>query len=318
MSSKSNDQGRAYEYICLTSLYEAIKSIRKAKIVQNSSFDAALRAWNTLDAYTQSLYTLSAKSTIDTIFALEPNIIEEGVDTLCLYIQTDSHGKEGDVRDIIIERRDIVWEIGLSIKHNHEAVKHSRLSRRLDFGDKWYGHKCSNDYWDAVKPIFEYLQSEKKKNTKFEEIDIRKLVYIPLLTAFKDEIVRHVNEDPSIAQKMVKYLLSKYDFYKIISVDKLRITTIQSFNMFGTLNLPSKTSKPSIAVPIINLPTQLIHIGFKPNSETTLLMCFDNGWQFSFRIHNAEKYVCTSLKFDVQIAGMPPEINIKYNCKWDQ
>ena len=43
MSSKSNDQGRAYEYICLTSLYEAIKSIRKAKIVQNSSFDAALQ-----------------------------------------------------------------------------------------------------------------------------------------------------------------------------------------------------------------------------------------------------------------------------------
>lgn len=317
MSSKSNDQGRAYEYICLTSLYEAIKPIRKAKIINNSSYIAALRAWNTLDANKQSLYSLSAKSTIETIFALEPRIIEKKDDVLNLFIQTDTHGKEGDVRDIIIERKDIVWEIGLSIKHNHEAVKHSRLSKKLDFGDKWYGHKCSNDYWNAVKPTFDYLQAERKKKTKFEDIDIRKLVYIPLLTAFKDEIVRHISEDPTIAQKMVKYLLSKYDFYKVISVDKLRITTIQSFNMYGTLNLPSKSAKPSIIVPVINLPTQMIHIGLKPNSETTLLMCFDNGWQFSFRIHNAEKVVCASLKFDVQIEGMPPEINIKYNCKWD-
>ena len=45
-------------------------------------------------------------------------------------------------------------------------------------------------------------------------------------------------------------------------------------------------------------------------------MCFDNGWQFSFRIHNAEDYVKTSLKFDVQIVGMPAEVNIKFNCNW--
>lgn len=45
-------------------------------------------------------------------------------------------------------------------------------------------------------------------------------------------------------------------------------------------------------------------------------MSFDNGWQFSFRIHNAEKFVLPSLKFDVQIAGMPVDVNIKYNCKW--
>ena len=316
MSSKSNDQGRAFEYICLISLCDAINQRRKALIIQNSSYHAALRAWNTLDSCKQQMFTLSAKSTIDTIFALEPRITEKKDDVLNLFIQTDDHGKKGDVRDIIIERQDIVWEIGLSIKHNHEAVKHSRLSRKLDFGEKWYSHKCSDNYWNDVKPIFDYLQSERKKKTKFEDIDIRNQVYIPLLSAFKDEIVRHIKDDPSIAQKMVKYLLSKYDFYKVISVDRLRITTIQSFNMYGTLNLPSESSKPSIIVPVINLPTQLIHIGFKPNSETTLLMCFDNGWQFSFRIHNAEKYVCPSLKFDVQIEGMPPEINIKYNCRW--
>lgn len=33
----------------------------------------------------KELYTLSAKSTIDTIFALEPNIVEVDNDTLYLY-----------------------------------------------------------------------------------------------------------------------------------------------------------------------------------------------------------------------------------------
>lgn len=317
MSDKSNNQGRAFEYICLCSLYEAIKAIRKADIIHNSSYDSALRSWETLDENTKMLLTLSAKSTITTIFALEPNIIEKGDDTLNLYIQTDSHGETADVRDIIIERKNIVWEIGLSIKHNHMAVKHSRIAKKLDFGEKWYGVKCSSNYWNAVKSTFDFLEIEEKKGTLFRDLEDKEdQVYVPLLNAFKDEIYSRINEDSSIARKLVEYLLSKYDFYKVISIDDRRITIIQSFNMYGTLNLPSKSSKPSLTVPVINLPTQLVYIGFKPNSKTTLLMCFDNGWQFSFRIHNAEDYVKTSLKFDVQIVGMPAEVNIKFNCNW--
>lgn len=48
MSSKSNDQGRAYEYICLHSLQDAISAIRKSQIIDNSSYEAAEHAWNTL------------------------------------------------------------------------------------------------------------------------------------------------------------------------------------------------------------------------------------------------------------------------------
>lgn len=134
MSGASNNQGRAYEFACLTSLHEAISKIRPARIVYNTSYNAAENAWNTLSPMEQNLYTLSAKSTIGTIFALEPNIIENTPDILSLYIQTDHRGEEADVRDIIIERKDIVWEIGLSIKHNHMAVKHSRIAKTLDFG----------------------------------------------------------------------------------------------------------------------------------------------------------------------------------------
>lgn len=70
---------------------------------------------------------------------MEPRIVEDGDDVLELLIQQDSHGKEGDVRDILIVRRNITWKIGLSLKHNHFAVKHSRLSKNLDFGQSWFG-----------------------------------------------------------------------------------------------------------------------------------------------------------------------------------
>lgn len=317
MSSKSNDQGRAYEYICLHTLNNAIGRIRNSEIEKNSCYEAAEHAWNTLSGAEKALYTLSAKSTIDTIFALEPNIIEKENDVLKLYIQSDEHGEVADVRDIIIQRKDIVWEIGLSIKYNHMAVKHSRLGKVLDFGEKWYGIKCSDDYWNEVKPIFDFLDVEKSKGTYFRDLNSKEDdVYVPLLNAFMREVKKQVENDSSIPRKLVEYLLSKYDFYKVISIDSQRITTIQSFNMYGTLNLPSKTQAPTLEVPVIDLPTSLLYIGFKPKSKTTVIMSFDNGWQFSFRIHNAKDIVESSLKFDIQIAGIPADVDVKFNCKW--
>lgn len=317
MSNRSNNQGRAYEFICLHSLHEAIEAIRPAQIIQNSSYKAAAAAWDTLSDAQQEIYTLSAKSTIETIFALEPNIVEVDNNSVDLFIQSDQHGKVADVRDIIIQRNNIVWEIGLSIKHNHMAVKHSRLSRKLDFGEKWYGKKCSKTYWDDIEPIFTFLEAEKKKGTYFCELKSKEEdVYIPLLEAFMAEIKKQIEKDNTVPRKLVAYLLSKYDFYKVISIDNKRLTTIQSFNMYGTLNLSSKETAPALKVPMIELPKSLLYIGLKPNSKTTIIMSFDEGWQFSFRIHNAKDLVEPSLKFDIQILGMPVDVNIKYNCKW--
>lgn len=317
MSDKSNNQGRAYEFISLLSLHEAIKAIRPAEIVHNSSYDAAENAWETIDENNKKLYTLSAKSTIETIFALEPNIVEVNDDILKLYIQPDHQGEIADVRDIIIERSDIIWEIGLSLKHNHMAVKHSRIAKNLDFGEKWYGVKCSKIYWDEVKPTFDFLESEKTKGTYFRDLDSKEDdVYVPLLNAFLKEVKSQVEKDSTIPRKLVEYLLSKYDFYKVISLDQQRLTTIQSFNMYGTLNQASRVAKPSITVPTIKLPENILFIGFKPKSKTTVIMSMDNGWQFSFRLHNAKDVVEPSLKFDIQIDGMPADVNLKYNCKW--
>lgn len=316
MSKESNNQGRAYEYICLITLEKEIKRIRPAEIEINSSYQAALSAWEAIEEDLRATLVESAAAAVESIFELEPLIIEDGTDMLTLSIQTDSKGEEGDVRDILIVRRNIHWEIGLSVKHNHFAVKHSRLAKGLDFGEKWFGVKCSDDYWKAIAPIFSYLEEEKAKHTKWRELPSKENdVYIPLLTAFMDELKRSYKENSDIPKKLVEYLLGKFDFYKVISIDKKRTTQIQTFNLRGTLNKASASKEPKTLIPISNLPTRIVSLEMKPESTNTVELYMDNGWQFSFRIHNAETNVIPSLKFDIQIIGMPTTI-ISINCLW--
>lgn len=317
MSSQSNDQGRAYEYVCLLTLEKEISKFRPAVIDNNSSFYAAQRAWNTVAIQLQDNLTRAAEAAVQTIFDLEPLIIEDGDDELELLIQPDTKGEQGDVRDILIVRRGIQWEVGLSMKHNHFAVKHSRLSRALDFGKHWYGVPCSAEYWDDVKPIFLYLTNETRKNTKWRDLPSKEDdVYIPLLDAFINEIKRTNATNRDIPSKMVEYLLGEYDFYKVISIDNKKMTQILSFNLRGTLNQASRSDKPKISIPISNLPTRIVSLDFKPDSNNTVELYMDGGWQFSFRIHNAATLVEPSLKFDIQIIGMPATI-ISINCTWN-
>lgn len=316
MSNKSNDQGRAYEFACLNALNDEIKKLRPVKIETTDGYDAAKRAWNAIDNSLQVVMEESALAAVETLFELEPLIVEDGDDELVLKIQQDSRGEEGDVRDILIVRRNIEWEIGLSLKHNHFAVKHSRLSRSLDFGDKWFGVPCSKKYWEDIKPIFDYLVEEKFKGTNWSELPAKEVdVYIPLLTAFMNEVRRSNENDDSIPSRMVEYLLGEFDFYKVVGIDNKRITQIQTFNLHGTLNQSSKKEMPKMRIPIASSPSRIVSLEFKPDSTNTIELYMDGGWQFSFRIHNASIKVEPSLKFDVQILGIPTAI-MTIECKW--
>lgn len=316
MSSKSNNQGRAYEYVFLNVLFDEISKIREVWIEENSSFLASKKAWETLSEEEKEIYKLSALTGVNTILDLEPLILEKNNDTLNLKIQADDNGKKGDVRDIIIMRENVNWEIGLSLKHNHFAVKHSRLSKKLDFGEKWYNIPCSEEYWKRVKPIFDFLEEEKRKKTLWKEIINKdKDVYFPLLEAFKIEILKQNKEEIGLLENMLKYLLGKFDFYKVISIDTKRITRVQSYNLYGTLNQEGVYKKRKIEIPIVILPNRIVSLDFKPGSLNTLELYLNNGWQFTFRIHNASSKVETSLKFDIQIVGMPTSI-ISIDSKW--
>lgn len=316
MSSKSNDQGRAYEYITLLTLHSEISKIRRAEIVKNSSLEAARNAWDNMSKSMQSLMSMSAHSFVPDIFNLEPLILEDDGDVVELLIQKDKSGEDGDVRDILIARSGIKWEIGLSMKHNHFAVKHSRLSHLIDFGEKWYGVPCSESYWQSVMPIFDYLQEQKRKGKAwFELSDKSERVYVPLLKAFMQELRLTYGNHKELPQKMVEYLLGEFDFYKVVSIDNQRVTQINTFNLHGTLNKNGKRNKAKATIPRVLLPTRIVSLDFKPGSDNTIELYLDGGWQFSFRIHNASTMVESSLKFDIQIIGMPTTI-VTINCRW--
>lgn len=316
MSNKSNNQGRAYEFAWINVLKQELSKNKNIIITYNSSYNANKEAWDSINTLLQKTFITSAKAAVKTIIELEP-ILEENDDTLLsLEFLKDDEGINGDVRDIRIEKKSIGWEIGLSIKHNHEAIKHSRLSHKLDFGNEWFGVPCSIEYWNDVRPIFNKLMEEKQRGRKWNEFyDKENNVYVPLLNAFMNEIKRAYNSCPDIPKKMVEYLIGIKDYHKIVSMDAKYLTLIHTFNMHGTLNKPSKTKISAINVPLVELPTRIVALEFKKGNSTTVEMYLNNGWELSFRIHNASTNVEPSLKFDIQFMGMPPSI-LTISCLW--
>jgi hypothetical protein len=263
-----------------------------------------------LNPLEQAEYIKASNAAILHLQELEPKLLHpvKDDDILTLKIQPDSAGISGDVRDILTLRLKYGWEVGISAKKNHTAVKHSRLSNSIDFGKKWLGVNSGDDYFNAIMPIFDELAQLRAEGELWHNIPNKiERFYKPVLESFKAEILRIDKLKPShTAPTLLKYLIGTKDFYKIIKGSKK--TEIQAYNINGTLNQSSGKIKPSIKVPKLKLPNRIIEIAYKPQSTNTLIITFDEGWQISFRIHNASSIVEASLKFDVQLHGRPTSL----------
>ncbi len=316
MSDSSNSQGRAYEFAWMTVLEKELSEKRKVNVIKNSSYWANKKAWDKINPSVKKTYIDSANAAVESVLELEPRLEEDDGQALTLEFQKDEEGIKGDVRDIVVKRSNIQWEAGLSIKHNHEAVKHSRLSYKLDFGKEWFDMPCSSAYWNEVNPIFKFLADGKAKGTLWCDLNNKETdIYVPILNAFINEIKRAYAKNPDVPRKMVEYLIGIKDYYKIVSRDFKKLTLIHTFNMHGTLNKPSNMKISAVTVPLIQLPDRIVALEFKKGSNTTVEMYLNNGWELSFRIHNAEKVLAPTLKFDIQFMGMPPTI-ITISCNW--
>ncbi len=318
MTEKSNNNGRAFEFACLKLLHDKIATCRQVKIVENSAFEAAKRAWEKIDSPLKANFQKSAEIFATTIFNCEPRMTEKGDDFLTLAIQQDSKGETADVRDIVVARQNLCWEIGFSLKNNHKAAKHSRLSKNLDFGEKWLGTKASPDYFAEIAPIFERLERLKKEDKKWSEIPNKSTqFYLPILNAFQQELLKIALENKNAVRHLGEYLLGAFDYYKVIHFDPKKMVQIQTFNLRKTLNLSSKHAKPKLLIPACALPRKILNLRFKEKSHNTLLLQLDEGWLFSLRLHNASTRVEPSLKFDIQIKAMPTSVLVM-NCFWMQ
>ncbi|MCQ2840074.1 HaeIII family restriction endonuclease [Helicobacter pylori] len=312
MSDKSNNQGRAYEYAWCLALEQKLSVFKKVIVDKQNGFNACYRAYENLEKSLQERYLESAKQGVLLLLDCEPllsEVIGSSQNEIILSLQKDKLGEIGDVRDILIYFDRFC--IGLSIKHNHDAVKHSRLSKDLDFGEKWLGVRVSQNYKDAIKPLFERLENAKKEGMLWRDFPNKEQeIYAPLLQAFKKEVLR-IDEDKKnkVPQKMVEYLLGKYDFYKAILLEREQKTKLEAYHFNNTLNRSVK-NKPKRIIPLSKLPTRMIYFDFKPKSFNTLELVLNEGWSFSLRIHNASSRVEPSLKFDIKLLSIPVSVAV--------
>ncbi|MFM9987955.1 HaeIII family restriction endonuclease [Flavobacterium sp.] len=302
--------GKAFEYALLNEFLERLKAVTIVTVVDNEPYKTAKKCFDGFDENEQNHYKLVASFAVNFLLDIEPRL-GNGInksDVLQLEIVSDKMGQSGDVRDVLAIRSLQKWEIGISAKNNHRAVKHSRLSNDIDFGLKWLDVPCSADYFEEVRPVFDNLaklRTASKATQKWDTLgNYHDSVYVPVLDAFRKELLRLDNDNVGIiAERLIEYLIGRQDFYKVIK-GKNKVE-IQAYNLHGTLNLPFENIKPKAKIQKLKLPNRLIEVVYQENSKTTLLVTLNEGWQISFRIHNASSRIEPSLKFDINLVSAP-------------
>lgn len=283
--------GKGFEY----ALAVKVSSALGVDIVGDAQV-AARNAYHSLTYDQQSERSSAAQAALQFLSQRERRLVAGNVSAVMM--QSDSVARRGDVRDIVVITRD-GSEIGISAKNRNTAIRNSRLSHRIDFGNEWFGTPCSTQYHEAKASIFDFLEPLEKQRLYWRDLpDKSERVYLPLVQAFIEEAVRIFEANPKqSAESMMRYMLGTRDYYKVFKQNG--DVSVQSFNLDNTL----KWGK------VLSMPTRLIELSMKPNSQSTAYMYLDAGWQLSFRIHNARSAVERSLKFDIQIIGQPPQLN---------
>lgn len=319
MALTNTEYGKAYEYACLMSLKEYLSDRTDGitTVLASDAFRTAQTAFGKAEREGLSEKLVQAANAASrVIIRLEPQL-EHGAGALTLMIQTDAQGIAGDVRDVVCVCGANGWEIGISCKHNHHAVKHSRLSATIDFGSEWLGVPCSQDYFNAVVPVFNELRDMRAdaiQNGRPLPLwrgipDKAERYYIPILNAFLNEIRYLADSYPNVPSRLIEYMLGRYDFYKVITDDRHKTTRVEAINIGGTLNKPANGHRSIVDVSRLRLPNRFYHMGMVPGSDNTVELVCDEGWALSMRIHNASSKIEPSLKFDVQLVSLPSSIH---------
>ena len=312
--------GKGFEYACLQSLYTRAKAAGKdVQIIHDKPFETAEKSFSEISSGEQKNMQIAASTGTELIVPLEPMLLE-GPGTLQLSISPDSvaRGARGDVRDVICTRpgKDKDWVIGISCKHNHEGLRHPRITQDRDFGADWMEIPCGDDFMDEITPVIDTLVINDGTGILWAQIaNKHDDYYVPILEAYLREIRRMCGENPKVPEKLLSYFFGANDFYKVIM--RKGTTTIEGFNMHGTLGKSCGKSKAKIKVPRLKMPTQLLSSDFKPKSKTTIILTFDGGWSISMRLHNKDKRAKpTSLAWEVYLEGLPPSTYINTHT-WD-
>lgn len=339
--------GKAFEYATLVGIYRELTEndwkSEQLEIHNDKNFQNIERAYQMVNVLEEdeneefeplyiemhpNMFDRAAKVAARYLRTVEPILQTPGTLYGVLSAMPDTAGIKGDVRDIDLaiyedkSKKNLIKEIGISCKNNHEAVKHPRITENPDFAGEWTNGEfhCSDIFMQGMYAIHQKIEEYRSQYTKWSEVEDKKdTIYHPIIKLFVDEIRRlgiceEIDSDERRAEakhfteKFFEYMFGTQDFYKVIKDDNSNSTKVYPYNMHGTLMKSYKGNKNEQAVKSINMPEEIVEVRIKPKSKTTLEIYFDQ-WIISMRLHNADtKITKTSLKFDVQIKAQPRKV----------
>jgi hypothetical protein len=296
----SNEQGRALEYTIVKEIEKyfiniGINTQYTSRAIRDNSRDHV--HFNNLSNFLKEDFRRCAMATI---VWMQSNDWFNNASTVLIDRLPDSSGVSGNVTDInfrIIFENGSYDEKNLSLKHNHNALKHPRLTRLPDQCGI-YNPKLKLDYLnerDKIWGQFFYKARKLDPNfTKFSEVKsinkylIEEYLYEPLINLVISFLNAHVNNSVN-ASSFFKFLTCHNNFY-VVKNDGSNIV-VKHF-----IDIPQPSA---------------FNIYYPYNGrKTTFLMNFDNGWEITLRLHTASKEffknnkINTSTKFDVNCRNL--------------
>ena len=270
-----NTLGRSYEYaLCekIVSLFSNISFTNRALEEQRKD----ISHYETLSESEKQAYDLSVSKICNDW--LNTKILDD--QSYSLDRLPDSAGVNGDVTDIRLESN--LSTLNISLKHNHNALKHPRLTRV----PTWIDIKADSNYRRLYDTCWtNFIQMAEKLNpnaTLFRElVDIEENfifdnLYNPLCNLVSNYLSNNISNIKQV-QSLFKFMVGKYNFYKVI--DTRDSVVIQDF-----IDMP--------------MPTD---VKIQQTDKSYIQMNFDNGVILTLRLHTASSRISTkSIKFDVR------------------
>ncbi|WP_394899136.1 HaeIII family restriction endonuclease [Clostridium paraputrificum] len=271
----SNTLGRAFEYALCSKIASSFSNISLTdRAIAEQEKD--IHYYNSLNHEEKVKYDISTTKICNSWLISKLN-------SRMLYTLDrlpDSAGVNGDVTDIRIENTNTI--INISLKHNHNALKHPRLTRV----PTWIGINSDPSYSQAYARVWSNFHTLARNlspdSTLFSELIainpnfIFDNLYNPLCSLVASYLDENINNSNQV-ELLFKFMVGRYNFYKII--DRRDYLLIQDFI---DLEMPTDV--------------EINHI-----AKSYIEMIFNNGVVLTLRLHTASSRMSTnSVKFDVR------------------
>ena len=229
-------------------------------------------------------------------YGLRKLLGQRNYDTLCSMVYDKMSSKERDKWRKYAERElkgDDVYEAMTNEKRE--------LAVRQTAADEYMASLAENgckrpelSTWQRIKQFIRDVLRRMKINVNLSDYDIAMLLYESKMNIgnrdiIENSVVGEIHEDKNNDMNIMDVVR----LYGCVDID-------------GKLNKTINGHKPIAKTDAIKMPSRVIELEYKNDSDTTLIMVLDEGWQISFRIHSASTLVENSLKFDIQLIGNPP------------